>query len=201
MSSRISLKSSFSERKTRTAGFWSSGESRHPSRRRSMSGLSATRFMIGEPHFPQKIRACPGEDSNSRRSACPERKRKLLDRTEPFVANSAPDAFRHSLQWQRAIAKSGPWASYRTPPQRQLPSRVACGIQSYSQLLVGASTRGHSSRTEPFSPSMSYMKNRYVMTHQTRSMARIHSDHPGPLCYVDIVHSRRSREALSKSGM
>jgi len=56
MSSRISVKPCFSERKTRTSGFWSNRESRHPSRIRSVSGLAVTRFMIGEPHSPQKTR-------------------------------------------------------------------------------------------------------------------------------------------------
>ena len=45
--------------------------------------------------------------------------------TEPLLANSAPEALRHCTQWQRASSVTGPSASYRMPPHRQLPRSIS----------------------------------------------------------------------------
>jgi hypothetical protein len=47
---------------------------------------------------------------------------------------------------------------------------------------------------ESYAPSISYVKNRYVMAHQTRCMAQISTQQPGPLCYDEIVDSRQTGE-------
>jgi hypothetical protein len=86
--------------------------SRVPRRSRSVSGASAFRFRIGEPHRPQKHRRFPGEDSHSLSSADPAINRNAAAGMEALLANAAPDAFRHWLQWQFVIGPISASISY-----------------------------------------------------------------------------------------